>query len=125
MGLKRLASYMKGKEDKIAVLVSTLTDDERLINVPKLRVCALHVTRAAKERIEKAGGEVLTFDELALKAPTGTNTVLLRGRRSARVANKYFGVPGAHGSSVRPHVRSKGRKFERARGRRNNCGYRI
>jgi large subunit ribosomal protein L18e len=27
----------------------------------------------------QAGGEVLTFDELALRAPKGSNTVLIRG----------------------------------------------
>lgn len=26
---------------------------------------------------------------------------------------------------IRPYVRSKGRKFEKARGRRRNCGYRA
>lgn len=30
------------------------------------------------------------------------------------------GVPHSH---VKPYVRSKGRKFERARGRRKSCGY--
>jgi len=37
------------------------------------------VTSGARARILKAGGEILTFDQLALKAPTGKNTVLLQG----------------------------------------------
>jgi large subunit ribosomal protein L18e len=44
----------------------------------------LRFTRSAKERILSNGGEVLTLDQLALRAPTGSNTVLMRGRRNAR-----------------------------------------
>merc|ERR1712179_191502 len=45
----------------------------------------------------------------------GQNTVLMQGCRTARTANRYFGkAPGQPHSHTRPHVRSKGRKFERA-----------
>merc|ERR1712045_807631 len=67
--------------------------------------------------------QILTFDQLALRAPTGKNTVLLQGRRTARTANRHFGAPGVPGSKTRPLVRAKGRKFERARGRRSSRGY--
>lgn len=63
------------KEDKIAVLVGTVTDDKRLYEVPALKVCALRFTETARARILKAGGEIFTFDQLAIKAPTGSNTV--------------------------------------------------
>ena len=47
-----------------------------------------------------------------------------QGRRTAREANKHFGLaPGMPHSHTKPFVRSKGRKFERARGRRSSCGY--
>ena len=88
-----------------------------------LQIAALHVTEKARERILKAGGEVMTLDQLALKAPTGQNTVLLQGRRTARKANRHFGAAGKPGSHVKPFVRSKGRKFECARGRRASRGY--
>lgn len=43
----------------------------------------------------QAGGECLTFDQLALLAPTGANTCLLRGPKNAREAVKHFGrAPG-------------------------------
>ena len=71
----------------------------------------------------KAGGEIITFDQLALAAPTGKGTVLLQGRRTAREANKHFGAPGKPNSSAKPFVRAKGRKFECARGRRASRGY--
>jgi ribosomal protein L18E len=78
--------------NKIVVSVGTITDDIRLTEVPKLTIAALRFTRAAKERILNAGGEALTLDQLALRAPTGANTVLLRGKKTAREANKHFGM---------------------------------
>ncbi|CAI9785600.1 unnamed protein product [Fraxinus pennsylvanica] len=65
---------MKGKEDKIAVLVGTVTDDIRAYEVPAMKVTALRFTERARARIEKSGGECLTFDQLALRAPLGQNT---------------------------------------------------
>ncbi|MBA0584652.1 hypothetical protein Gorai_015454, partial [Gossypium raimondii] len=128
--LKRL--FMR-KEDKIGVVVGTVTDDIRVYEVPALTVTALRFTETARARIEKAGGECLTFDQLALRAPLGQNTisilplhfvsscyatlvssnVLLRGPKNAREAVKHFGpAPGVPHSHSKPYVRSKGRKFE-------------
>ena len=78
--------------DKTVVIVGTVTDDVRMLEVPKLSVAALRVTKTARERIEKAGGEVITLDQLALRAPKGSNTVLLRGKRNSREAVKHFGI---------------------------------
>ncbi|MBA0645242.1 hypothetical protein Goklo_013364, partial [Gossypium klotzschianum] len=126
LSLSRLIQYMKGKEDKIAVVVGTVTDDIRVYEVPALKVTALRFTETARARIEKAGGECLTFDQLALRAPLGQNTVLLRGPKNAREAVKHFGpAPGVPHSHTKPYVRSNGRKFERARGRRNSKGFRV
>jgi len=111
---------MANKEGKIAVVVGTVTDDSRMFEVPKLTICALRFTKTARAKILKAGGECLTFDQLALRAPTGTNCVLLRGKKSHREAVKHFGkAPGVPKSDTKPYVRSKGRKFEKARGRRS------
>ena len=79
-------------ESKVIVQVGTVTDDVRLTEIPKLTIAALRFTRSAKERILNAGGEVLTLDQLALRAPTGSNTVLLRGKRNSREAVKHFGM---------------------------------
>ena len=73
----------------------------------------------------QAGGKILTFDQLALLAPTGSNCVLLRGPKNAREAVKHFGAPGVPHSHAKPYVRSKGRKFEKARGRRKSRGYKA
>ncbi|KAK6934736.1 Terpene synthase, N-terminal domain [Dillenia turbinata] len=119
LSLSRLIQFMKGKEDKIAVMVGTVTDDIRVYEVPKLKVTALTFAETARARIEKAGVKCLTFDQLALRAPLGQNT-------NAREAIKHFGpTPGVPHSHTKPYVRSKGRKFERARGRRKSKGFNI
>lgn len=126
ISLQKVARFMKEREkqDSIAVVVGTITNDARMLDVPKMKVCALRVTDKARERIVKNGGEVLTFDQLALRAPTGKNTILMQGERKAREACKHFGkAPGVPQSTTRPYVRAKGRKFEKARGRRSSCGY--
>ncbi len=126
ISLARIVRQMKkpGREGLTAVIVGSVTDDQRIWEIPKLSVCALRVTEKARARILKAGGEVITFDQLALRSPTGKKTVLLQGRRNAREAAKHFGLaPGVPHSHTKPFVRSKGRKFERARGRRRSCGY--
>lgn len=118
ISLTKLSKNMGGKSDKIAVIVGRVTDDPRMFEIPKMTVCALGFTNTARAHIAKYGGECITFDQLALRSPTGSNTVLLRGPIKSQKKFKYFGVPGAKGSHTRPRVRSKGRKFERARGRR-------
>jgi large subunit ribosomal protein L18e len=130
IGLARLAKYMQNKTDKTAVIVGKVTDDVRLLECPNnLSVCALAFTETARKRIVAAGGECLTFDQLALRAPKGSNTVLLRGPKN-REALSHFGHrttvdnPHTH-DGVKPYVRSKGRKFERARGRRKSRGFKV
>jgi large subunit ribosomal protein L18e len=128
LSLSKLSGFMKGKEGKIAVIVGSVTDDARFTNDKhlKLTVCALRFTRTARARITAAGGQCLTFDQLALRAPTGSDCVLLRGPLKAREVYKHFGrAPGVPHSSTKPYVRSKGRKRERARGRRASRGYKV
>ena len=129
IGLNRLAKYMSQKEGKTAVIVGKVTDDVRMLECPKMSVCALSFTENARKRIVAAGGECITLDQLALRSPTGSNTVLLRGPES-RAALAYFGkrtsVNNPHAyDGVKPYVRSKGRKFEKARGRRKSRGFKV
>jgi large subunit ribosomal protein L18e len=129
MSLSRIVSKAatehaaKAHKDKTIVVIGTVTDDNRLLTVPELHIAALRFTATARARIEKAGGECLTIDQLALRAPTGANTLLLRGPKNAREAVKHFGF-GPH-SHKKPYVQSKGRKFEKARGRRASRGFKV
>ncbi|CAI7623622.1 hypothetical protein N7455_000746 [Penicillium solitum] len=120
---RAVANISEAQKGKTVVVVGTVTDDNRLLTVPKLSIAALRFTATARARIEKAGGETLTLDQLALRAPTGANTLLLRGPKNAREAVKHFGF-GPH-TDKKPYVGSKGRKFERARGRRRSKGFKV
>merc|ERR1712112_563342 len=88
LSIARLVRNMKkdGNADKIAVVVGTITNDLRIFEVPKMTVCALRVTEKARERILKAGGEIITFDQMAVRSPVGKGTILLQGPRKARTA---------------------------------------
>merc|ERR1711862_553570 len=123
LAVSKLARFAKGKEDRTIVLVGTVTDDSRIQTLPKMTVCALRFTAGARARIVKAGGECITFDQLAMRAPTGANTLLVRGPKNSREAFKHFGAPGVPGSHAKPYIRSKGRKFEKARGRHASRGF--
>ena len=79
-------------QSKVVVTVGTVTDDIRFLEVPKLSIAALKFTKSARERILNAGGEAITLDQLALRAPTGSNTILLRGKKNTREAVKHFGM---------------------------------
>ena len=53
-------------------MVGSVTDDKRVLTVPKLTVAALRFTETARARITQAGGKCLTLDQLILQSPTGT-----------------------------------------------------
>jgi len=118
-----VANTSEKSNNKTIVIIGTVTDDNRLLTVPKLSVAALRFTATARARILASGGEVLTLDQLALRAPTGSNTLLLRGPKNSREAVKHFGF-GPH-KHKKPYVESKGRKFEKARGRRRSRGFKV
>ncbi|KAF5097439.1 hypothetical protein D0Z03_001405 [Geotrichum reessii] len=125
VSVSRIARSLKskGNENKIVVVTGTVTDDARLYEVPKVTIAALKVTETARARILKAGGEIITFDQLARRAPTGQNTLLVRGPRNSRESVRHFGM-GPHKNKA-PRIMSKGRKFERARGRRASRGFKV
>uniref|UniRef100_A0A7N6AJW8 Large ribosomal subunit protein uL15/eL18 domain-containing protein n=1 Tax=Anabas testudineus TaxID=64144 RepID=A0A7N6AJW8_ANATE len=104
ISVSRLIRKMKmpGRDNKTAVVVGTVTDDVRIQDIPKLKICALRVTDGARRRILKAGGQVMTFDQLALASPKGHGTVLLSGPRKGREVYRHFGkAPGT------PHSHTK------------------
>ncbi|EMR82472.1 putative 60s ribosomal protein l18 protein [Botrytis cinerea BcDW1] len=123
VSISRIASQTNKEEKRTVVIIGTVTDDNRLLSVPKVSVAALRFTATARARILAAGGEALTLDQLALRSPTGSNTVLLRGPKNSREAVKHFGF-GPH-KHKKPYVESKGRKFEKARGRRRSRGFKV
>lgn len=67
-----------------------MTDDLRLLDVPKLTVAALKVTETARARILAAGGKVLTLDQLVLLAPTGKGYISLLIWRTYITISLFF-----------------------------------
>merc|ERR1712032_1399505 len=96
------------KTDRTVVVVATVTDDVRMLEVPKLNVAALRFTESARARITKAGGSCMTLDELTMQNPSGSSCLLLRANKD-REAKKHFGAPGVPGSHAKPYCR-KGRE---------------
>jgi large subunit ribosomal protein L18e len=110
ISLSRIVKNLKGKNDRTVVAVTNVTNDIRLLQVPKLTICALKVTETARKRIVEAGGQVLTFDQLALKNPTGSGCFLMRGPRSREVLRHFGLAPGQKGGHAKPYNSGKGQK---------------
>lgn len=114
VSLSRVKANLKnGNEKKTVVIVGTVTDDVRLLEVPKVNIAALRFTATARARILAAGGSVQTLDQLALEKPTGANTLLLRGPKNAREAVRHFGM-GPHKHKVRFHKSLRRNSWSRA-----------
>ena len=81
----------------------------RLLELPKLEIAALRFTESARARIIKAGGSCITIDELVMKAPSGTNTLLLRGPTMREAKRHFTGGSGAgiKGKHIKPYTRSR------------------
>merc|ERR1712050_357593 len=101
------------KRNKTMVIVGNVLNDERLMTVPKMSVCALRFTTAARERIVAAGGRCLTFDQLDKESPKGQNTWLLRGHRSGE-AMRHFGAPARDGA--KPYAKGSHEKKRKIKG---------
>lgn len=56
------------------------------------KLCALNVTERARARILKSGGQIITFDQLALRSPKGQNTVLMQGMKTPETVSYYIVV---------------------------------
>ncbi|KAM7336631.1 hypothetical protein ACRRTK_005124 [Alexandromys fortis] len=75
---------LPGQGNKRDVVVGTVTDDVRILEVPKQKVCALRVSSRAQSHILKATGKILTFDQLTFESPKGLGTVLSGPWKSPR-----------------------------------------
>eukprot|EP01121_Diplochlamys_sp_Union-15-3_P011988 TRINITY_DN352_c0_g1_i2.p1 TRINITY_DN352_c0_g1~~TRINITY_DN352_c0_g1_i2.p1 ORF type:complete len:191 (+),score=32.78 TRINITY_DN352_c0_g1_i2:91-663(+) len=112
----------KAKEGDISVVVANVVNDERLFDFPARTIAAIQFSETARQRIEKAGGRCLTFDQLALERPTGSGCLLLKGSRFRSETFSHFrGIRGKH---AKPYEgkRNLRRNTERKRGRRKSRG---
>ncbi|ORY84347.1 50S ribosomal protein L18e [Protomyces lactucae-debilis] len=124
MSISKVVRELNGKDQTVAV-VGTITDDVRMLQTPKLSIAALRFTTSARARIEKAGGECLTFDQLAARSPTGSNVVLLRGSRWRETLRHTNMHPGSHSAPYVLKGNGKRKTQEIARGRRKSRGFKA
>ncbi|XP_051912641.1 60S ribosomal protein L18-like [Hippocampus zosterae] len=103
--------------ERTAVVVGTVTNDLRLLELPKLRVCALRFTTQAPSPDHQGRRQVCHLRPAGpVEIRTARTTCLMRGPRF-REAKRHFGLaPGQKGSTTAPYVRAKSRKFEQGRG---------
>ena len=53
VSLSKIVRHLPGDDDTIVVAVTTVVNDPRLFDVPKMTVCALRVSESARARILK------------------------------------------------------------------------
>lgn len=100
-------SQLVGHSGKVIVVVGKILDDVRLLTLPRLTVVALNVSREAKNKIRKFGGEVYTLDKLFQISNDLKDIVLVSGDRTRRKAYKFFGCPGEKNSITYPRTINK------------------
>lgn len=90
--------------DKTIVVVGKILDDEKLFEIPKLKIIALNFSREARKKILKFGGEIFTLDQIFTASNDLSDVILVNGDRTHRKAYKYFGTPGEKGSKTYPRT---------------------
>lgn len=89
---------------KIIVCIGKILDDEKVFEIPKLKIIALNFSREARNKIIRSGGEIYTLDQLFTVSSDLSDVVLVSGDRTHRKSYKYFGVAGQKGSTTYPRT---------------------
>jgi len=62
VSMSRMIKHLGENKERTVVVVGTVTDDLRVLNMVKMNVAALRFTEGARARIEAAGGSCMTLD---------------------------------------------------------------
>uniref|UniRef100_A0A3Q2HCG6 Large ribosomal subunit protein uL15/eL18 domain-containing protein n=1 Tax=Equus caballus TaxID=9796 RepID=A0A3Q2HCG6_HORSE len=111
---------------KRLLMSRAITDDVRVPEVPKLKMCALRVSSCPSSRIFTAGSKSLTLvaDQLALGSPKGCGIILLSGPHGGREVYRHLGkAPGTVLSHTKLSVCSRCLTFGCARDRHASRSY--
>jgi large subunit ribosomal protein L18e len=114
--LKNIVHEMEVQPHRIAVVVSSVVVKEAIVtpNMPKLYVCALRFSHAARAMIEGAGGMCLTLDQLAQLRPTGEGCVFIKPVVDP-VSRMKRGIPGSKKNPGLTKTKVLSRRAERGR----------
>lgn len=103
-----------GDSGKVAVLVAKVLDDERVLQLPAMKIVALQWSRSVQRKIEANGGSIHTLDQFIKVAGSLDNICLIKGDPAARKSSKFFGpAPGEKGSMTYPRINSKCKNAEK------------
>ncbi|KAI5171341.1 large subunit ribosomal protein L18e [Nematocida sp. LUAm3] len=118
--LNRLVEEMENYKEKIAVVTAKVVGDDTVVIIPyPIKLACLDISRQAKEKIEKYGGQVYKLDELFRVSPTPKDMILINGSVTARKSYKYFGVPGDRHNPAKPRTLSK--RAEKTKRKASQC----
>jgi len=84
ISLSRLISLSLKHTEKLIIIVGKVLNDDRILKIPNIRICALKTSVCVRKRIIAAGGEVFTLDKLPILSPIGKKVLLLRGPKKAK-----------------------------------------
>ncbi|KAM0674162.1 60S ribosomal protein L18 [Gurleya vavrai] len=86
------------KPDIVNVVVAKVLDDDCIVQIPKVTVVCLKISRGAKETIEMFGGKVYKLDELFHQDLSKCE--LISNDPIRRKKARYYGAPGEKGSKA-------------------------
>jgi len=112
--ISKIVEELKEGENKTAVVVAKVLDDETLLVMPAVRVVALKWSKSVQRKIENNGGSINTLDQFIKVGGSLDNLVLVHGDPNARKASKYMGAaPGEKKSATYPRIVRKCRNAEK------------
>ncbi|EPR78747.1 60S ribosomal protein L18 [Spraguea lophii 42_110] len=109
--LSNIIEQANGKE--IVVFVGKVLDDDKILEIPKITIVALKISKQAKEKLTLNGGEFYTLDKLFYISKDLKDVALVKGDKNNRKCTRYFGASGDKGSETYPRTRKGARRGER------------
>ncbi|WEL38301.1 ribosomal protein L18 [Encephalitozoon hellem] len=106
--ISKIVSELEGSQGKVAVVVAKVLDDDRIMEIPAIKVVALQWSKGVKEKIERYGGSIATLDQLFELCPNMDDIKLISTDKFARRSAKFWGpAPGEKGSTTYPRANQK------------------
>lgn len=106
--ISKVVEELNGSLDKVAVIVGKVLDDDRMIELPPVKIIALQWSKGVQEKVEKYNGSIATLDQLFKLVPYMDDICLMEGDRNARKSARFWGpAPGEKGSTTYPRSNQK------------------
>jgi large subunit ribosomal protein L18e len=111
---KIVEDLAKESSEKVPIVVAKVLDDERLFELPALKIVALQWSKTAQRKIEANGGSIHTLDQFIKIAGALDSAVLISGDINKRNSAKFWGpAPGEKHSTALPRGNRKMKNCEK------------